>query len=245
MFRFLNVASVLVALGLVAGLAAPSIAQDLPKGADVINKSIKASGGDKYKDVKNRVTKSTLSIAAMGMEAQREEFLAPPNSLVSMSTDFGDFLNGTTADVAWSVNPMQGAAVLEGEQKEAALRQAQLNPFQGWDKGGATAETVGEETVGEEACYKVEVKRGEGDPETYLFSKDSGLLVQIQTVQDGMPANVNLSDYKEVDGIKIPHKTSMSGGQFDIEITVNSVEHNVDIPEEKFELPAEIKALTE
>lgn len=240
MNRVVQVATCVLALSLILG-PMPGAAADAPSGDEVIANFVKASGGvSAYKKLKNRVVKSTLAIAAMGMEAPREEYLAPPNSFVSMASDFGDFLNGTKGDVAWSVNPMAGSSVLEGGQKDGAFRQASLNPFLNWKDQGAKAENKGEEAVGDITCYKVEVTRSEGDPETYYFGKDDGLLHQIDTTQDGTPSTVTLSNYKEVDGVKVAHRTAITG-QFDIEITINSIEHNVDIADDRFNFPSEIE----
>ena len=84
---------------------------------------------------------------------------------------------------------------------------------------------------------------------TLYFEKESGLLVKQEVSQQGGSVETMIGDYKEVDGIKIAHrtaqKTKIEGVQFAVEIvtTIDSVEHNVDIPASRFALPDDIKAL--
>ena len=54
------------------------------------------------------------------------------------------------------------------------------------------------------------------------------------------------SDYREVDGFKMPFKTTeLIAGQTEVIVTVEKVQHNTDIPDEKFALPEPIKKLAE
>jgi len=58
-----------------------------------------------------------------------------------------------------------------------------------------------------------------------------------------IPSDSYLSDYKRVDGILLPHKTvTKLMGQERITI-MESIEQNVQLPPDRFDLPAEIKAL--
>ena len=46
-----------------------------------------------------------------------------------------------------------------------------------------------------------------------------------------------MSDYREVDGIKIPHKVLTVIPNMEITLTVEKVEHDVTVSEEKFARP--------
>lgn len=214
-------------------------------GGAIIDKFVEAIGGEAaIAKIKNRVTKSSFSLPDMGMEASLVTYLAPPNAYTKMSSDaFGDTENGVSNGVAWSVSPMQGSSILEGDRKRDALQQASLNPFANWKDNYEKAECVGEEDVSETACWKVVLTPKEGEPQTMFFAKESGLL--LKTVRSGEMGMMEIyaSDYKEVDGIKIAHKTEIDGGQFRVEITIDSVEQNVPIASDHFVIPDEIKAL--
>jgi hypothetical protein len=52
-----------------------------------------------------------------------------------------------------------------------------------------------------------------------------------------------LSDYKEQNGVTAPRKVHQKALGQEFLITINQVEYNVDMPKDRFDLPAEIKAL--
>ena len=58
------------------------------------------------------------------------------------------------------------------------------------------------------------------------------------------PVSIYLKDYKRVDGLLIPHNIQAfpeGGGSEDV--TITSVEHNVEMAADRFDLPPEIKDL--
>ena len=86
--------------------------------------------------------------------------------------------------------------------------------------------------------------------ETRYYDKDSGLLVKVEQVVPSpmgqIPAVSMPADYRDVGGVKIPHKVEETiAGQVKILATLDKVEHNADVPAEKFQLPPEVKALVD
>jgi len=241
---------ILAGMLVVAGLVAPATmvsAQDTPSADEIFDSYLKAIGGESaLKKVENRVMEGTFSLPAMGMEATMKTYIAPPNYYSEIVMDaFGTIKRGIADGVAWEINTMQGNRILEGEEKSEMKRQASLAEYANWKDHYESAEVLGEDTLGEEAVYKVELTpKGSASPTTVFFSKESGLIIGGEgTGPQGMPITSTIGDYKEVDGIKIPHSIENSGGQFDISITFTAVEHNADIPEGTFALPEEIKAV--
>jgi hypothetical protein len=58
-----------------------------------------------------------------------------------------------------------------------------------------------------------------------------------------VPAEVLISDYKEFGGVLIPTKQVNKAAGQEFTTTIQTVSINEEIPTEKFEPPAEIKAL--
>ena len=224
-------------------------AQDLPKADEVLGKYIKAVGkytkDGKPAELKSRVTKGTFLIQDFGMEAAMESYLVPPESYSKIEFEgFGSVERGVKGDVAWEINPMTGPRILESWEKAAALRDAAgFVEFENWKKDFTKAETAGEGAAGDTACYKIVMTPQEGPPMTCYFDKESGLLLKTEVEIEGSAIESTMSDYKETDGIKMPHKVATKGGEFSMEITIESVEHNVDVPKDRFDLPDEIKDL--
>jgi hypothetical protein len=52
-----------------------------------------------------------------------------------------------------------------------------------------------------------------------------------------------MSDYKEFDGVKVPGKLTRELPTMIVALTIDSVEFNAEIPEDRFNLPAEIQSM--
>ncbi|MGA3205033.1 MAG: hypothetical protein ABSF12_21260, partial [Bryobacteraceae bacterium] len=87
----------------------------------------------------------------------------------------------------------------------------------------------------------------EGNPQTMYFQKKSGLAVKITMVavsqMGDLPFEVTSSDYKAFGGVSIPTKIMQKAGGQEFSITISDVKTNQPIPADRFEPPAEIKAL--
>jgi hypothetical protein len=219
-------------------------AADLPSAEDVIGKYLDAIGGkDKATGFKTRIMKGTFNLVDMGMEASITMYMAPPNYLsVVELPGMGTALQGVTDGKAWqSIEAMGQIGFVEGEEAAGMLQQAEMELYANWDKHYASAESVGEETVGDVECIKVEMTPKEGSASTVFFDKESGLIVQTTAMAQGMEAITTIADYKEIDGVKIPHSMSM-GGMMTVEITIDSVENNAEIADDQFDVPEAVQA---
>ena len=241
--------SLVLAAALIISWVGTAAAQDLPKAEDLIGNYIKAVGkytkDGKPATLKSRVTKGTLIVTDFGMEGDITDYLMPPNNYVKIEFEaFGIIERGVKGDVAWEINPMVGPRILEGAEKAERLQDAAgFTRFENWKKFYSKAETAGEGTVGDAACYKVVMTPKEGSPMTYYFDKTSGLLLKTEAEVEGFDVEVTLSDYKETDGVKLPHKVLTEGGEYNLEMIIESVEYNAEIPADRFDLPDEIKEL--
>ena len=95
--------------------------------------------------------------------------------------------------------------------------------------------------IGDENVYMI-FGRGPGAPLTRLyFDQQTGLLVRVIRYNDVgmgmMPVQVDYSDYRAVDGVKVPFHWTLArpGGRFSIQI--DSVQQNVPIDDAKFAKP--------
>jgi hypothetical protein len=189
--------------------------------------------------------KGEFSMPDMGIYASLELYVQSPDKVLMRIdlAEYGEVKNGVNGDIAWDINPMMGPRLLQGGEKQAALRRAAINEFLHWRKYFKSAEIAGEEMVQDEACVKTIFTPIEGDPVEYYFSKESGLIRRFISNQGGQFVEMNMSDYREVGSIKVPFFMEMISPQFSFEMQMESVENNVDIPAEKFKLPEEIQAL--
>ena len=241
-------AAVAVVTLAVLALGTPLFADEaLPDGATVMDKFVDASGGkDAYDKIDNRLIKGTFEMPAAGISMDLTIYAAKPNVNYTLgeSEAMGRFEQGTDGEIAWEVSTMSGARFMEGEEKADTMRNAIFDATAYWRD---VYETV--ETVGETACYKVVATPAGGSPQTMYFDQESGLLIQVETIlhhsMGDIPIKSLMSEYQEVDGIKMPfHTTSSMMGQ-DRAITLTSVEHNVEMAADRFAVPEEVREILE
>jgi hypothetical protein len=178
-------------------------------------------------------------------------YSARPNKLyiLTESEALGKMEKGVDGKVAWEVNMMTGPQVKEAEERDLMLRMATLNAAVHWRKLYKKVECAGIETVNEKPCYKIVLTPETGDPETQYYDKESNLLVKtemnLKLPMGTIPLESYSSDYKQIDGILFPHKAKALLMGTERIMTIESIEHNVKLPPDRFKLPAEIQELVD
>ena len=184
-------------------------------GAVVINDYLKAIGGEaKLKAVKSIEYHYTTEM--MGQSINIDMYQMAPNKFAmkvgnAQMTFQESKFDGTKA---MSAAMGQSETVTEGPVFDAAKDQAvmfsQLNYAMGYD-----LEVKEIENVDGEPCYKVAVTKGDKKMTEYYSVKTNLLRRSVQT-QEGAPGQVmtiitDMSDYKEVGGIMLPHTITTAG----------------------------------
>ena len=224
-------------------LGVPALADDLPPAEEVFAKHTAAIGGDALERVKNVAAEYAFSMPTMGLETTGKTYMEPPDksyTVIDLAAVGGaDWQDGLNGDIAWQKNPQMGLRLLDGIEKTMALQKTRMDPFAHWKELWETAETMSEETVGETACYKVALTSPGGETVTAYFDKQTGPLLQQEVPQPQMGATiiVKLSDFREVDGVTLPHLIEQEG-PMPVLIEYTRLRFNVDdIPEGVFEIP--------
>jgi hypothetical protein len=235
-----------------AGLATFAIGQDepLPKADTILDRYVEVTGGKAaYEKHTNEIAYGTLEFKAQGLKGSVTRYSAAPAQeyLVMEIEGVGKLESGMDNGVVWEKNVMLGARVKSGAERAQSLREGTFNASILWRDLYQKAETTGTETVDGELCYKVVLTPKEGNPQTMYFQKKSGLAVKITMVavsqMGDLPFEVTSSDYKTFGGVSIPTKIMQKAGGQEFSITINDVKTNQPIPADRFEPPAEIKAL--
>lgn len=225
--------------------------ESLPKAEAILDKHLEAMGGRAaFEKLHNRVTKGTLAIAGLGAKAKMTTYGAAPQKQYTLieSDTLGKIESGTDGKTVWKITTMQGPAVTKGDERALELRQAMFHGILDWKKLYKSAQCIAVEEIDAAPCYKVVMTPKEGKPETYYYDKKTYILVKVElvveTAMGTMSVVVTPSDYKRVDGILISHKTiQIINGFQKIEFVIETVEHNTEIPAEKFKVPAAVQEL--
>jgi len=242
------------ALAAIVALTAGSHAwaqEPLPKAEQILKQAVEALGGEgAFAKLHNRVSKGTFEVAAQGLKGPLTVYEAEGNknySLVELE-GVGKMENGSDGKVYWEKNPAVGPRILEGEEAAFQARQSTFNAIVHWPKLYKKAEVVSVESVDGQPCYKLEMTPPVGSPEKWFVDQKSHLIIRMDLVYRGpmgeIPIQTVFEDYRAVDGVKLAHRVRQRlGGMLEQLITIRSVEHNADIPKDRFDLPPEIREL--
>ena len=216
----------------------------LPTVDQILEKYVQTLGGKAaLEKITSTASKGTFEIPAFGATGSAELWEKAPNK-TALKLDipgFGLVLEGFNGAVAWSQDPQSGLREKTGAELAATkldadfykpLRLKQLYP---------KIAVKGKEKVGDKDMYVLTATPAEGSPETWYFDAATGLLARMdlerESPQGKMAVQVFLEDYKEVDGIKIPHTVRQVTSAFTIIIKLEEVKHNVAVDETKFNKP--------
>lgn len=242
--------AVFVAGFAIAGGIALRADDALPKADTILDRYIEVTGGKAaYEKRQSEIATGTFEIAAMGVKGTVTHYAAEPDkSYMAIDLEgLGKIEQGSSDGVAWEKNVMTGSRVKDGAEKAETLRDDAFNAELNWRKSFKKVETVGTGTVEGEECYKVVMTPAEGSPRTTYYSKKTGLVMKVETIavspQGELPVEMVSSNYKTFDGILQPTKMIQKAAGQEITITIENVKVNETIPPEKFEIPADIKAL--
>ena len=230
--------------------ASPFFADDLPKAGTILDRFVEVVGGRAaFEKHHNEVMHGTMEFVGRGVKGTLTIYQAEPDQIRAIIDleGIGKIDSGTSGDVAWENSALQGPRVKKGVEKSDAFRDAAFNAALKWRTLYAKAETTGVENVQDHECYKVVLTPAQGNPTTHFYDKKSGLLIKTATTRatqmGDISAEVFADDYRKEGDIITAHKlTNKFAGQ-EFKITVQSVEYNVDMAKDRFDMPDDIKAL--
>jgi hypothetical protein len=233
-----------------AGLPLFSADEAIPKAETVLDHWVEATGGRAaWEKRHNLVQRGAIDFTGRGVKGSITIYEATPdkNLAVIELQGIGKIESGSNGDVAWENSVLQGPRIKQGIERSDALRDGTFNSSLYWQKLYAKAETTGAETVEGHECYKVVLTPKEGQPTTEFFDKKSGLLVKTtatRTTQMGdITGEILYDDYRKESDVLAPHRMINRFAQQEFQIQIQSIEANVDLPKDRFDLPPEVQAL--
>jgi hypothetical protein len=230
-------------------LASTAFAADLPAGETLVQRFIEQSGGAAaYARIHTLQSIGTVEVEGHNIQGTVEMVEDGEKALVTVNlAGIGKTDQGYDGETAWESNPIQGARLIEGDEKSALKRSSLLLFADSWKSDYATVKTVGEEAVGGKAAWKVEMTPKEGRLETYYFDKDSALLLRTATILatplGEIATDVTYSDYRKLEDITFPYTVTQSVMGQSLVLHFDKIVANAPVPKDRFTLPDEVKAL--
>src|ERR1041385_832097 len=219
-------------------------AASLPDAGRVLAMYEKALGGsDAMGKIKSRVTKG-VSVDSRGMEAPMEIVQEVPDKY-SLTVTMRQGMQSTRAfngKAGWMVSP-RGSRAMSPEQAEEMRNDAGLFPVSVLKGMSEKLRVRGTDTVNGSTAYELVAPGGEHESVRYYIDSASGLLVRKLTITETMIANIpeqiDYSDYRAVDGVKVPFVLRVAGVDPRDSFTrrATTVEQNGQVDEKKFVMP--------
>jgi len=206
---------------------------------DIISKYITAIGGEEnLRNVKDRTTimrgsameqTITLIIKQKAPNKFRQEIKVAGMDQVMI-------FDGEKAVMKFADQKMDVAGEQLEQLKIESAMELLLNP----EEYGVTFSYEGTETVNEKLCHILKMTSKSGVSSKMYFDDETGLKVlekkTAQTQMGAMEQTIEYSDYKEVAGVKFPHKLKQSFGPQAVEVTVSSIKINTNLSDEIFQI---------
>lgn len=209
---------------------------------EIVKKFTEANKYDKIQQL--NTIKITAKMSMMGMDIPMELLMKKPDKIRTVVNFNGqEMITAFDGTNGYTINPMSGSTtpvqMSADEIKNAQGNNMFKNQIADYHKEGKLT-LLGEETVNSNPAFKIKADMGGGntstmfiDKQTYLLSKTSATVnTQGMTVtSDSYP-----SDYKEISGLMIPTRTTVSAQGMDMVLTFDKVEVDVPVDDKVFTL---------
>jgi hypothetical protein len=212
----------------------------------VIENYVRFIGGkERWKKVKTMVASGEYNYGGIqfpfrsyAKAPNRYKFVVPQNRK--------EYVQGFDGTVGWKIDGFKNETTLTLLAGKAAMAMANEADVELEDAlidyrdKGHQAILLGKDTVKGKTCFKVKIVRENGDTETYYFDDQDFTLVKKEAVSKnvemgGALLDIFYSDYRDVNGIRIPFKTvHESSGQMILTITIAKATINEPIEDKVF-----------
>lgn len=201
------------------------------KAQDVIDTYLNAIGGkDRLKGVTSLKTSMKANLG--GREAVMEVVKIQSGKFLMQMKMSGMVLQETKFDGNRGVQSMMGnTQEVEGDDLNDLKKQTAFFDQLTYDDPAYTLDIESVENVDGQMCYKINIAHSDGDKSIEFYDIKSGLLVR--SVSNSLQGTVSneYKDYKEVNGIRMPHTITISGAMpvpITMEATSINVNENID-----------------
>ena len=215
---------------------------------ELYQKALAASGGEaNWRKITSRLTTSTSDMEQQAIKTEAKSWTKAPNFSATETTMKAigkeiakgwEFFDGTNGEEAYTFAPVEKLA---GKRLEDVRIGSDFYSMLDWKSKFKTITVKRIAKVGDEDAYAVEFEPEKGtkfteyySTKTFLVLKREGV-VPSSTSSQSLPYSILFSDYRDVDGVKLPFKqinnTSSNG---DVITIVTSVKHNVPIEDKLF-----------
>ncbi len=224
----------------VFGNIVEEISMEVPAGitADiVIEDYLNSIGGlKKLNAVENIII--VMSAEIQGMTLESILYHAAPNKLSMTNKMLGNIVQQSIFDGEKGISVSMGQSeVMEGDRLADMKIDGRIIPERFYKGLGVTSTLKGIELVNGKKAYRIDLLYPSGKKKVNYFDMESNLKIREIDYEGEFVITNEIGDYKEVNGIKLPHSVTVTGAMpVPLELKTTTVEVNTEISEEIFKV---------
>jgi hypothetical protein len=227
------------ATGASAPASAPALTAD-----QILENYIKAIGGrENWKKLTTRISTGTIDVPAMnlsGLVTVREK--APNRSIFTVNFNGAVFQQGFDGAIGWSNDPQNGLREQAGEELAETKRDSDFYHPLDLKQMYSKITLTGTDKIDDRDAYIVEASSADLGTDKIYFDTQNGLVLRIvgqhHTMDGPATFTEDFSDFREVDGIKLPYTVHQESPSSTFTIKFTEIRHNEAIEDAAFAKPA-------
>jgi photosynthetic reaction center cytochrome c subunit len=218
-----------------------------PTAAQILDKYLQAIGGaQRAATLTSYVAKGTYSgYGPEGTPRPLEIYAKAPNqkTIIVREPGAGDIITTFNGTAGWVSQPFKPIDVLElhGAELDSASVEAELT-FPATVKTALTGSRTSNDFINDRTVLIVQGFKGSATIVTMYFDEESGLLTRLVRSTPSpvgrLPVQIDYSDYRDVAGLKMPFKWTMTWLDGRSNYELSEIQPNVAIDAAKFAKPA-------
>ncbi len=222
-----------------APAAVPALTAD-----QVLENYIKAIGGrEAWKKLTTRISTGTIDVPAMnlsGLVTVREK--APNRSIFTVNFNGAVFQQGFDGTIGWSDDPQNGLREQMGEELAETKRDSDFYHPLDLKQMYSKITVTGTDKIDDRDAYVLEASSGDLGTDKIYFDTQNSLVLRIvgqhHTVDGPATFTEDFSDFREVDGIRLPYTVHQESPNSTFTIKFTEIRHNEAIEDAAFAKPA-------
>lgn len=223
---------------------------------EIIQKNHEARGGlEKIKSVETARIQGTMSMGGQSAPFTFE-WKSPAKTRFEITVQEMVGVTAFDGENGWQFMPFVGQteplAMADEELKSAKDESDFHGPLVDYEQKGHQVALLGQEERDGVSFYKLELTKSNGDVTLVFIDAESFLEVRNEATRtmEGMELQIEftMEDFRDVEGLIMPHRLHqrVKGAPVDMTTMVfESIELGVDIPDDRFAMPATEKETTE